>query len=128
MEVDNSTYAFGLSDKVRARVEDKGRVDLNDGEMKLLDRTKQVHVALIVASLLVGVALQGSTSVVVTMTGNVLGIFPILVGGWAEAFGPGEPLQGKDLRGAAVVTARFGLGFVTAFFVFRNLAKMREFG
>ena len=50
------------STQVRARVEDKGRVDLNDGEMKLLDRTKQVHVALIVASLLVGVALQGSTS------------------------------------------------------------------
>eukprot|EP01045_Picozoa_sp_COSAG04_P019283 COSAG04_NODE_1860_length_5374_cov_3.470142_2_plen_124_part_00 len=121
--MDNSTYAFGLSDKVRARVEDKGRVDLNDGEMRLLDRTKQVHVATILAFLLVGVALQGSASVAVTMAGNLLGMFGILVGGWAETCGPGEPLQGKGARGVAVVTARFGLGFATAYFIFRSLAR-----
>lgn len=128
VEVDNASFAFGLSDRARATVEDKGRVDLNDAESKLLDRTKHVHVVLIVLFLLMGIALQGSLSVIVSMTGNVLGLFPVLLGAWAEACGPGEPVQGKGTRGVAVVTVRYGLGFVAAFLIFRNIAKMRFFG
>jgi hypothetical protein len=55
MEMDNMAFSLGLSERVRARVENAGRVDLNDAEAVALVRMKVVHATLIVALVVYGV-------------------------------------------------------------------------
>eukprot|EP01043_Picozoa_sp_COSAG02_P056605 COSAG02_NODE_6734_length_3394_cov_2.435508_5_plen_70_part_00 len=59
--------------------------------------------------------------------GNVLPMFMLLIGGWVEAFGPGTPMQGRGVRGVAVVTGQFVLAQIVAKFFFRNIAKLNTF-
>ena len=47
-DIDNIAYDHGLSEHVRMRVEERGRVDLGAAEAEALVRTKAVHVGLIV--------------------------------------------------------------------------------
>merc|ERR1711969_199542 len=54
-DIDNIAFALALGERVRARVEDAGRVVLGDGEASALAQTKAVHVALIVLAVLGGV-------------------------------------------------------------------------
>ena len=48
-------FALALGERVRARVEDAGRVELDDAEASALARTKAVHVALLVLAVRGGV-------------------------------------------------------------------------
>ena len=54
-DVDNIFFDLVLGERVRARVEDAGRVELDDHEATALARTKAVHVVLIVLGVLGGV-------------------------------------------------------------------------
>lgn len=55
-EVDNITYAMFLSERVRSRVEDAGRVVLTDTEAVALVRTKEMHLVLLVIAVIASVA------------------------------------------------------------------------
>lgn len=54
-EIDNVTYSVALSEGARAQVEEFGRVKLGDTEAQAFARSKNVHVVLIVADVLIGV-------------------------------------------------------------------------
>jgi hypothetical protein len=54
-EVDNIAYTILLSERVRMRVEEHGRVELGDAEAVALTRSKAVHVALIMMAVLAAV-------------------------------------------------------------------------
>jgi hypothetical protein len=51
-EVDNITYSLFLSERVRSRVEDAGRVELSDAEVAALVRTKVVHLVFLVVAVM----------------------------------------------------------------------------
>jgi hypothetical protein len=104
-QIDNAAYAVGLSERVRTRVEEFGRVKLRDAEAVALVRSRAVHVVLLVVVVLVGV-----------WSGNffVAGMIPYLafwLGGVAEAVitpGAGAAEKIKDV-GKASGSALFGL-------------------
>ena len=50
LQIDNAAYAVGLSERVRTRVEEFGRVQLRDTEAAALLRSKVVHVALLLVA------------------------------------------------------------------------------
>jgi hypothetical protein len=52
-QIDNVAYAVGLSERVRTRIEEFGRVELRDMEAAALVRSKAVHMVLIVVTVLV---------------------------------------------------------------------------
>ena len=54
-EIDNITYSVALSEGARAQVEEHGRVKLGDTEAQAFARSKNAHVGLIVADVLIGV-------------------------------------------------------------------------
>lgn len=64
---------------------------------------------------------------IVAAVGNALPIFMLLIGGWVEAFGPGAPMQGRGVRGVAVVTGQFVLAQIVDKVLFRNIAKLNTF-
>jgi hypothetical protein len=85
-EVDNIIFQVALPEEVRARVEEAGRVVLGDADQLALARTKPVHIALIMAAVLGGVAL-GAEGIA----------FPLLV------FWCGRMFQSCDTRGGPLV-------------------------
>eukprot|EP01046_Picozoa_sp_COSAG06_P014958 COSAG06_NODE_943_length_11375_cov_11.840635_8_plen_128_part_00 len=95
MEIDQIAFAFGLAERVRARVEDVGRVTLSDKEAIALVKTKTVHVTLIVIAVNSAVLLArysnrfsdgGGWAVLGTMLFPNLAFF---LASCAEAFAPG---------------------------------------
>jgi hypothetical protein len=54
-QIDNVAYVVGLSERVRTRVEEFGRVELRDAEAAVLVWSKAVHVVLLVGAVLVAV-------------------------------------------------------------------------
>ena len=60
-EVDNICYSFALGERVHARVEEAGRVELTDREAAALMRMKAVHVLTVVTSCLAAVKMCGSS-------------------------------------------------------------------
>ena len=58
-EIDNLCYHFGLAERTRARVEDAGRVELADDQAAAIARSKEVHIIVIVATVLLGVSMAG---------------------------------------------------------------------
>jgi hypothetical protein len=52
-EIDNAIYKVGFSERVRTRVEEYGRVETSDREAVARVRSKQIHVVLITATVLV---------------------------------------------------------------------------
>ena len=54
-QIDNAAYAVGLSERIRTRVEEFGRVQPRDTEAAALVRSKTVHVVLLVVAVLVAV-------------------------------------------------------------------------
>ena len=54
---DNLCYLFGLGERLRARVEDAGRVELTDIEANAMGRSKEAHIVTIVSTVLIGVYL-----------------------------------------------------------------------
>ena len=100
-QIDNVAYAVGLSERVRTRVEEFGRVELRDVEAAALVRSKAVHVAL-----LVGVMLAGVWSA----DGNVaLGIW---LGGVAEAVATPGAGAAEKAKGVGKATGAAALGVV----------------
>jgi hypothetical protein len=89
-DIDNIAFDLALGERVRARVEDAGRVELTDAEASALARTKAVHGALLVLSVLVAVS-QDATYLV---------FLAFMLGGLVEAFVPGA--------GAAETAKRVG--------------------
>ena len=93
MEVDQIAFVMGLSERVRARVEDVGRITLRDDEAVALVKTKTVHVALIVLAVNAAVFMArwrwtGGDG------GAALGVFlfpnlAFFLASCAEAFAPG---------------------------------------
>ena len=69
-----------LGERVRARLEDVGHVELYDAEATALARTKVVHVALLVLAVL-GAVWSGDSSVA-----SSLPFLAFLLGGVVEAF------------------------------------------
>jgi hypothetical protein len=82
-DIDNIAFDLALGERVRARVEATGHVELDDVEASALARTKAVHVALIVL-VVVGVAWSGIPQVFLTFSPLALPL-----GGVVEAFLPG---------------------------------------
>ena len=76
-DIDNIFFDLVLGERVRARVEDAGRVELEDAEASALARTKAVHVALIVLSV--------CSLMLVGEPGAFLPLLAFLLGGVAEA-------------------------------------------
>ena len=54
--IDNAAYAVVLSERVHTRVEEFGRVELQDTKAAALVRSKVVHMVLLVLGVLMGVA------------------------------------------------------------------------
>ena len=82
-DIDNIAFDLVLGERVRARVEDAGRVELDDAEASALARTKAVHVALIV------LAVHGAVWLGSLEAAFFLPFLAFLLGGVAEAFVPG---------------------------------------
>ena len=109
-ELDNMAYTLGLSERVRARVEKAGRVELDDSAAKALAFTKSVHLGLIVVFILVAIALTMFEAAPIPGTA-------FLVGGLIEAgtMPTGERCkQAAKTLGAAVAGAG-AVGFFTLF-------------
>ena len=103
-DIDNIAFDLALGERVRARVEDAGRVELEDAEASALARTKAVHVALLVLGVLVGVW-SGDKDVA-----SGLVFLAFLLGGVAEAFVPGASAAQTCKRVGKVLGAAL-LGF-----------------
>ena len=114
-DIDNIFFDLALGERVRARVEDAGRVELEDAEASALARTKAVHVALLVLSVLGGV---WSANVYAAIG---LPFVAFLVGGVVEAFAPGAGAAETTKRVCKVV-GEWLLGFC-GFFAVVAIAK-----
>jgi hypothetical protein len=106
-QIDNAAYAVGLSERVRTRVEEFGRVQPRDTEAAALVRSKVVHVVLLVAAV---------PTIVWSGTVGVAGLLvPFLVfwlGGLVEAVTtPGAGVSEK-MQGVGKATAAVVLGFI----------------
>ena len=109
-DIDNIAFDLALGERVRARVEDAGRVELDDAEASALARTKAVHVALIVLAVL-GAVWSGDPVVAF-----FLAPLAFLLGGVAEAFVPGAGAAETAKRVGKVLGAWL-LGFVGFWFL-----------
>ena len=101
-DIDNIAFDLALGERVRARVEDAGRVELGDAEASALARTKAVHVALIVLSV--------CSVMVVGLWSFFLSFLAFLLGGVVEAVVPGAGAAETAKRVGKVLGAwRLGL-------------------
>ena len=105
-QIDNAAYAVGLSERVRTRVEEFGRVELRDAEAVALVRSKAVHVALVAGAMLAGV-----------WSANVMAAFLIAfpafwLGGVAEAVATPGAGAAEKAKGVGKATGAVVLGFV----------------
>ena len=98
-DIDNIVFDLALGERVRARVEDAGHVELEDAEASALARTKAVHVALIVLGMLGGVW-SGTVE-----AAFFLPFLAFLLGGVAEAFVPGASAAETAKRAGKVLGA-----------------------
>jgi hypothetical protein len=105
-------YAVGLSERVRTRVEEFGRVELRDAEAAVLVRSKAVHMALIVAAVLAAVwSATGAAAVVIVFDA-------FLLGGVAEAVATPGAEAGEKAKGigkAMGAAMLGGIGFMILF-------------
>ena len=102
-DIDNIAFRMALGERVRARVEDAGRVVLTDAEASALARTKAVHVVLLVLSVLVATLQDGLA------LGLVFVAF--MLGGVAEAFVPGAGVA-ETAKGVGTAVGAWLLGIV----------------
>lgn len=91
MEVDQVAFRLGLSERIRVRVENVGRVKLSDEEAVALVKTKTVHVTAIVVAVnlalfVARLSAGGAAAIGIFVLPN-LGFF---VASCAEAFEPGS--------------------------------------
>ena len=98
-DIDNIAFDLALGERVRARVEDAGRVRLDDGEASALTRTKTVHVVLIVLAVLVSII--GPTE----LSYKEIPFVAFLLGGLAEVFVVGASAAEKAKHAVEVFVA-----------------------
>ena len=113
-QIDNAAYAVGLSERVRTRVEEFGRVELRDTEATALVRSKVVHVVMLVAAVIAGV---WSANFLFAL------MFPFL------AFWMGGVVEAVAMPGAGAVEKIKGVGKATGatflgLFIFVNLWRV----
>jgi hypothetical protein len=105
LQIDNAAYAVGLSERVRTRVEEFGRVELRDDEAAARVWSKAVHLVLLVVAVPAGVwSANGQIS-------GLIGFLAFWLGGVAEAVatpgaGAAEKIKGV---GKATAAALFGV-------------------
>eukprot|EP01046_Picozoa_sp_COSAG06_P055023 COSAG06_NODE_9980_length_1775_cov_38.735680_1_plen_139_part_00 len=113
-EVDNALFVVLLPERVRARIEDRGRVELGDGDAEALARTKLVHTVLILLAVLIPVWLGASDISAGTETALLFPFLAFWAGGVAETLGAGR--SGAEVCkaiGLTTVATLFGfIGFV----------------
>eukprot|EP01043_Picozoa_sp_COSAG02_P047990 COSAG02_NODE_4662_length_5119_cov_2.425299_2_plen_612_part_00 len=117
-DIDNIAFDLALGERVRARVEDAGRVELNDAEAPALARTKAVHVALLVLAVLGGAWTAGEGAL-------FLPFLAFLLGGVTEAIVPGASAVETCKRVGKVLGAWLlgGVGFVVLFTIAKRKGK-----
>jgi hypothetical protein len=109
-QIDNAAYAVGLSERVRTRVEEFGRVELRDAEAAVLVRSRAVHVVLIVVVVPASIIWSGN--------GFGAGMFPYLafwLGGVVEAVVKPGAGAAEKVKGVAKATGAALLGLVCFF-------------
>ena len=121
-DIDNLLFAVLLPERMRARIEEAGRTELNDVEALALARTKTVHTTLALLAVLSIVTIGGAI-------GNAIGesgfwaatiCVPFLVflaGGVVEAFGT-ERTLGESSKEIAKTTGAWLLGAVVSFVLY----------
>jgi hypothetical protein len=114
LQIDNAAYVVGLSERVRTRVEEFGRVELQDTEWAALVRSKAVHMVVLVATVPASMWWGGT----IVFLGP---FFAFWLGGVAEAIatpgaGAAEKIKGVGKATAAVVLGVVGLGTLSAAF------------
>ena len=112
-QIDNAAYAVGLSERVRTRVEEFGRVELRDAEAAVLVWSKAVHVALIAGAVLAAV---WSASQELTY---LIAFLAFWLGGVAEAVatpgaGAAEKAKGVGKATGAAALGPVGIGILRA--------------
>jgi len=84
LQVDNQLYEYGLSEQVKAEVEEFGRVYLEPSSLRLLKASKLVHVVLVTASCTLTVATGHIEGGVVLLAGFMISQLVFFLGGIAE--------------------------------------------
>jgi hypothetical protein len=105
-QIDNVAYAVGLSERVRTRVEEFGRVQLRDTEAAALVRSKAVHMVLLVTAVLAMVWSRDLNRAL------LVPFFAFWLGGVAEAVAAPGTEAAETLQGAGKATGAAVLGFV----------------
>jgi hypothetical protein len=115
-QIDNAAYAVGLSERVRTRVEEFGRVEPRDAEALVLVQSRAVHAVLLVVAV---PAIVWSANFFVAVLVTFLAFW---LGGVAEAVatqgaGAAEKVKGVGKATGAAVLGLFGFGALFGAFV-----------
>ena len=113
-QIDNAAYAVGLSERVRTRVEEFGRVELRDAEAAALVRSKAVHVALLVGVMLVTVWAGDAEGV---LSAILIAFLAFWLGGVAEAVATPGAGAAEKAKGVGKATGAATLGLIGSIFV-----------
>ena len=113
-DIDNALFATMLPERLRVRIEEVGHVELGDAEAAALARTKPIHTALILVTVLGSVAIGGVDGDGAAVVFTALTFW---VGGVAEAFGAGRSVCDVCKR-IGWATGASLLGFVVLVLVF----------
>ena len=107
----NAAYAFLLDDKVRSRVEARGRVELSGPEAAALAVSKNVHTALVVAVVLLVVKIVGDNTDLGVAFSAVLGLpfAAFWLGGLVDSR---HPTAGATAKAACLAIGEALAGFV----------------
>ena len=106
LQIDNTAYAVGRSERVRTRVEEFGRVQLRDAEAAALVRSKAVHMTLLAWAVLAGVWSANSKAAI------YIGSLAFWLGGVAEAVATPGAGAAEKAKGVGKATGAVVLGFV----------------
>eukprot|EP01052_Picozoa_sp_SAG31_P076353 SAG31_NODE_35623_length_321_cov_0.923423_1_plen_100_part_10 len=72
----NAAYAFLLNDKIRSRVERRGRVELYGDDTDRLEASKTVHTVIVIVAVLLPIAIVGYVTTDQLMGTLVLNYLP----------------------------------------------------
>ena len=108
LEIDNIAFAMGMSERMRRKVEDVGRVTLTDDDAVALVQTKTLYIILVVIIVLAGVSARWRS-------GSAHLVYSFLlfwIGGVVEAFLSGTTVADKA-KGAGLATGAAILGLIS---------------
>lgn len=120
-EVDNICYNVGLGERVRARVEEAGRVELTDKEATSLMRSKVFHASVIMLMIVFQVWVAGNALTYTKAASQASALLlPRLVFWIGAVFEAAELKQGapQTLRRVGEATGAMILGFIAFLILF----------